>query len=74
MARNKQRCPIKLKHGDIPDRYFDRNQLRIGTRVEFEHTNNPACAKAIAKAHLVESKNYYRELAKMEKKLEREKR
>ena len=44
-----------------------------GTKVEKEHTPDPAKAKEIAKDHLEEHSRYYSELKKMEDKLEREK-
>lgn len=53
---------MKLKKGNIPDSKFDKTQLKIGIKVEHEHTNNNSIAKAIAKAHLVENKNYYKVL------------
>jgi hypothetical protein len=62
---------VKLKHGDLPDSMFDKVQLDRGTKVELEHTDDRAIAKQIAKAHLVESPDYYRGLAKLEKDLER---
>jgi hypothetical protein len=59
-------CNTKLilKHGNDPDSRFNRVQLRIGTRIEREHTGSPAVAKAIAKAHLSERKDYYKRLRK----------
>lgn len=51
-----------LKKGNIPDKRFDKTQLKIGTRIEHEHTNSNAIAKQIAKAHLSENKNYYKVL------------
>lgn len=66
----------ELKKRDIiigkstkPDSYFNREQLRIGTKVELEHTNSPDIAKRIAKDHLEESPRYYIELQKLEKRL-----
>jgi len=53
---------ISLKQGDTPDSKFNKKQLRIGARVEKEHTNNPEIAKQIAKAHLVEIPDYYKKL------------
>ena len=50
---------IELKHCDLPDHYFNREDLRWGTQVEFEHTDDPAVAKCIAKAHLLERADYY---------------
>jgi hypothetical protein len=64
------RCKVKLKHGDLPDSMFNKKELAKGTKVELEHTNDKSVAKQIAKAHLVESPDYYKALAKMEKQLE----
>jgi len=50
---------VELKHCDLPDHYFDRENLAWGTQVEFEHTDDPAVAKCIAKAHLLERPDYY---------------
>lgn len=52
-----------------PDKYFNKTQLKIGTKIESEHTTRKACAKTIAKQHLAESPRYYKELIKMEKRL-----
>lgn len=57
--------------GDFrPDSDFDAEQLKIGTKIEFEHTHDKDKAKEIAKDHLTESPDYYRELKVMEDKLE----
>ena len=59
------KCPkIKLKHGKDPDSKFDPRQLKVGIKVETEHTNCKSIAKQIAKAHLSEDKNYYIKLRK----------
>lgn len=60
---------MKLKHGDIPDEKFDKKQLQKGIEVEYEHTDDSEIAKQIAKAHLVESPEYYIYLEKMEKQM-----
>lgn len=52
----------KLKYGNVPDSRFDDEQLRMGTNVEKEHTDNPELAEEIAKAHLMEDKRYYTKL------------
>lgn len=52
------------KHNHIPDSKFDPRQLKIGTEIELEHTDNPEWAKAIAKDHLVEIPDYYDRLLK----------
>lgn len=49
----------KLKHSKDRDSKFDKTQLRQGIKVEMEHTESKEIAKAIAKAHLSENRNYY---------------
>lgn len=44
-----------------PDKYFDTAELEIGTFIEMEHTKDKAAAKEIAKDHLCEQKDYYRD-------------
>jgi len=51
------------------DTSFNKTQLEKGIKVEREHTNNPKIAKEIAKDHLTEDKEYYKKLAKIEKKV-----
>ena len=58
---------VKLKHGDVPDKMFNKKQLRMGVNVETEHTNDRKVAKMIAKAHLTEFPDYYTHLNKMER-------
>lgn len=56
----------------IPKNYkFNKRQLRIGTKIEMEHTRSRKMAERIAKQHLMESPNYYIELKRMEKRLRR---
>ncbi len=62
----------KLRGGEadnVPDEAFDPKELKKGTKVEAEHTDNETKAKEIAKDHLSEGMNYYKELEKMEEKL-----
>jgi len=66
-------CKIVLKHGRDPDSKYNKRQLRIGTLVEMEHTDNPQIAKQITKAHLAESPVYYTYLKKMERQIELDK-
>lgn len=60
--------------GGRADRYsprdFDAKQLRDGTNVEMEHTNDRRIAREIAMDHLREDPDYYKALAKMEDRLE----
>lgn len=55
----RKRCPMHLKHGQEPDWKFNKKQLRMGVKVEMEHTYCPKIAKKIAKAHLTENSRYY---------------
>jgi len=50
---------------------IDQTQLRMGTKIEMEHTRSKKRARKIAIDHLNEFKGakYYTELKKMEKKL-----
>lgn len=41
---------------------FNPRDLDAGTKVEFEHTSDPAIARKIAMDHLVEDRDYYRKL------------
>lgn len=54
------------KHNNISDDKFDSKQLKMGIEVEYEHTDDPKIAKAIAKDHLAECSDYYTRLKKME--------
>lgn len=49
----------------------DPNELKMGIKVELEHTNNPEVAKRIAIDHLAEFGDYYTRLIKMEKEAEK---
>ena len=55
-------------------RIFPKGQLRMGRRVEMEHTRNPRVAEEIAKDHLAEFKDYYTRLAQMEREAKRSQR
>jgi len=50
-----------------PSWKFNRRQLRMGTKVEREHTYNRRIAREIAKDHLAEHPRYYTYLAKVER-------
>jgi len=63
------KCKRSIPKNRFPDNYFNKKQLKVGTKVEMEHTRNRAVAEDIAKTHLLEGKNYYQLLNKMEKKL-----
>lgn len=63
-----------MKRGrELPDSFFNKRQLEIGTRVEMEHTDIREEAKATAKDHIWEFRDYYKNLPKMEKKMEGQK-
>lgn len=72
--RKKTKDRIKGGYADgMPDSKFNKRQLRKGTKVEMEHTNNPKIAKEIAKDHLVEIPNYYTHLERMERQAKNQK-
>jgi len=63
---------MRMKTGKIfcpSARGIDKRELVRGTKVELEHTRNRATARCIALVHLHESARYYKELAKMERRL-----
>jgi hypothetical protein len=45
----------------------DLEQLKIGIKIEYEHTNDQKIAERIALDHLSEISDYYDRLVKMEK-------
>ncbi len=56
------------KHKDIPISKFDPKQVKIGMKIEKEHSDNPAIRAEITKDHLAEfPKDYYTRLVKLEK-------
>lgn len=57
----------KKKPSDV-----DPEQLKMGIKIEHEHTNDKKLAQEIAMDHLTEFPNYYTELKKMETKMEKE--
>lgn len=61
----RDRLPGGLAAGKKPTD-FDVLALAQGILVELEHTTDPLVALEIAMDHLVESKRYYKDLAKME--------
>jgi hypothetical protein len=59
--RGLRQTPGGKAHGMKPSD-FNRKDLDAGTRVELEHTSDPAIARKIAMDHLVEDRAYYRKL------------
>jgi hypothetical protein len=49
-----------------PDSKYDQKELKMGTKVEHEHTKSSFVAKKIAKDHLDEIPDYYTRLKFME--------
>jgi len=49
---------------------YDLKQLKMGTKIEMEHTDDKLLAEKIAKDHLDEIPDYYTRLIKMEKEAE----
>lgn len=65
-------CECGHKSAGIPEEAFDERQVHIGAKIEFEHTCDREKAERIAMDHIEEFPiGYYKELAKMEKKLEK---
>lgn len=65
--------PSKIFTGDgqdVPDSKFISKQLKMGIKIEKEHTSDPKIAKRIAKDHLMENPRYYTYLNKMEKQMD----
>ena len=66
-----------LLHGGLADKRkrsdFPEDQVKLGLRVEREHTDDQKIALEIVMDHLSESKNYYTELEKIEKKTKKKK-
>lgn len=54
------------KHRHISDNAFDRAELLIGIETEYEHTDDMAISKELAKDHLAELPDYYSRLKRME--------
>lgn len=54
------------KHRHISDNLFDRKELLMGIEIEYEHTNDMAFAREIAKDHLAELPDYYTRLHAMQ--------
>ena len=53
---------------NVSDAKFNKKKLRYAQKHEMEHTTNPGMAKELAKDHMLEDKNYYKKLEKIEKK------
>jgi len=64
MNKSSKQTQLILKHGSEPDSNFNKTQLRMGVKIEKEHTNSAKIAKQIAKAHLNENPKYYTKLKK----------
>ncbi len=60
----------KIKGGEADKKSesdFDAAEIKLGIKIEMEHTDDPALAKEIAMDHLTELPDYYSRLKKMEK-------
>jgi len=64
-------CKCGHKSKGIPITVFDKHEMEKGAIVEFEHTCDKKKAEEIARDHLTESPFYYKELEKMEIKLDK---
>lgn len=54
------------KADNKPDSKYSKKEIKMGLKVEKEHTNNPKIAKEITKDHLEEDPKYYDRLKVME--------
>ena len=61
------------RHNHVPKTAFIPTQLKIGQKIEHEHTDDNRKALNIAKDHLAEIPDYYTRLTKMEKDAEKDK-
>jgi hypothetical protein len=53
----------------MPPSTFNPTQMRMGVKVEKEHTTNPKIAAEIARDHLAEFPRYYTHLKVMERRM-----
>lgn len=63
-------CPPQVragKHRDVSESEYDPQQLRMGIKVQREHTDDPRLAREIAKDHLSEIPDYYTRLLRMQR-------
>ena len=65
----KELIPGGLAEGVDPKK-FNQKQVKIGAKVEMEHTRDPRVAEEISRDHLMEDPEYYVKLKKIEKKHE----
>lgn len=57
----------RAKEKGFEEKDADPKELKMGIKVEMEHTTNPLIAKRISLDHLAEMSDYYTKLAAMEK-------
>jgi len=50
---------------------YNKTQIKMGVKIEMEHTKNKTIAEKIAKDHLREFPDYYTHLIRMENKLKK---
>jgi len=73
---DKEEIGDEIKGGKADDKSpqeFDKEQIKMGLKIEMEHTDNPMIAIEIAMDHLSEFPDYYTRLDKMEKEAKSEK-
>ena len=64
-------CAAVLKKPRHGRAYYNAKELKIGTRIEMEHTTNPRVARNIAMNHLDEFSDYYKHLRTMEMRMKK---
>lgn len=62
MKKKRLEIEDEIKVSSINNNYFNKAQLKKGIKIEYEHTENKKVATIIAKQHLLENKNYYKEV------------
>lgn len=62
MKKKRLEIEDEIKVSSINNNYFNKDQLKKGIKIEYEHTENKRVATIIAKQHLLENKNYYKEV------------
>ena len=66
---NKKKCGHRSRGRSLAG--FDPKEIEYGISVEMEHTCDRVQAQRVAMDHLTESPLYYKELRKMERKLDK---
>jgi hypothetical protein len=66
-----KKCKVVLKKPKHGRAYYNNKELKIGTKIELEHTKSPHVARNIAMNHLDEFPDYYKNLRTMEMRMKK---